>query len=65
MFVIQFGFTYPVFLSVTKSFAYFLVIRSIESSWFAWISQSNHIPMEIHDDDKLDSWLSLQVYYFR
>lgn len=61
MFVIQFGFTYPVFLSVTKSFAYFLVIRSIESSWFAWISQSNHIPMEIHDDDKLDSWLSLQL----
>lgn len=34
--------------------------RVIESHWFVWVTQSNHIPMEI-DDDKARAWLPLQV----
>ena len=36
------------------------MFRIIESHWFVWVSQSNHIPMEI-DYDKERPWLSLQV----
>ena len=49
-------------LSLNESatdFLYF-VYRCLESHWFVWVSQSNHIPMEI-DDDKARPWLSLQV----
>lgn len=29
--------------------------------WFAWVTQSNHIPMNIdHDDNK--PWLKLQLF---
>ncbi len=62
MFIIHFGIAYPVFESFFKATLYLLAVRCIESSWFAWVSQSNHIVMDIHDDfgDK-DSWLRLQV----
>lgn len=61
MFIIQFSLTYPVFGSMSKAACYFLVVRFFESSWFVWVSQSNHIPMDVHDNDPNDSWLSLQL----
>ena len=37
------------------------MFRCLESHWFVWVSQSNHVPMEILDD--LDRpWLSLQLH---
>jgi hypothetical protein len=35
--------------------------RLVESTWFVWVAQSNHVVMDIHDDSEADSWLSLQV----
>lgn len=35
----------------------------LESSWFVWVSQMNHIPMDIYYDKNLD-WVSMQVKYF-
>lgn len=32
----------------------------MESSWFVWVSQMNHIPMHIDYDKNLD-WVSTQV----
>lgn len=32
----------------------------LESSWFVWVSQMNHIPMDIYYDQNLD-WVSTQV----
>jgi len=61
MFTIQFSLTYPVFQSMSTAILYFLLVRFIESSWFVWVSQSNHIPMDVHDNDPYDSWLALQV----
>ena len=41
---------------------HFKLKRCLESSWFAWVSQSNHIVMDVHDDEgDSDSWLTLQV----
>jgi len=36
--------------------------RCLDSEWFVWVSQSNHIPMDI-EEDKDRPWLSLQVRY--
>jgi len=35
--------------------------RCLESHWFVWVSQSNHVPMDI-EEDKERPWLALQVY---
>lgn len=61
MYIIHFGITYYVFGSISSAIAYFLIIRLIESSWFTWVAQSNHVVMDIHEDASSDSWLSLQL----
>lgn len=40
---------------------WYFIMRVIESHWFVWVTQSNHIPMEI-DDDKARAWLPLQMH---
>uniref|UniRef100_A0A8C6YUJ6 Fatty acid desaturase 1-like n=1 Tax=Nothoprocta perdicaria TaxID=30464 RepID=A0A8C6YUJ6_NOTPE len=35
--------------------------RYLESTWFIWVSQMNHIPMDI-DYDKNEDWVSTQVH---
>lgn len=51
---------YSPFLGVFGAIKYYFLIRCLESHWFVWVSQSNHIPMEI-DEDKERPWLSLQL----
>ncbi|XP_006274952.1 acyl-CoA (8-3)-desaturase [Alligator mississippiensis] len=44
-----------------KSFmAYYWLARYLESTWFIWVSQMNHIPMHIDYDRNLD-WVSTQL----
>ncbi|XP_077175106.1 acyl-CoA (8-3)-desaturase-like [Paroedura picta] len=44
-----------------KSFmAYYWLARLLESAWFLWVSQMNHIPMNIDYDRNLD-WVSAQL----
>ncbi|KAM6465619.1 acyl-CoA (8-3)-desaturase-like [Liasis olivaceus] len=44
-----------------KSFmAYYWLARLLESTWFLWVSQMNHIPMNIDYDQNLD-WFSAQL----
>lgn len=48
-------------------FVYFYIIflcRLIESSWFTWVAQSNHIVMDIHEETSSDTWFTLQVYKY-
>lgn len=35
-------------------------VRFLESHWFVWVTQMNHIPMDV-DYDKNDDWLSMQL----
>ena len=34
--------------------------RFLESHWFVWVTQSNHIPMEVNLDQK-EGWVEMQV----
>lgn len=46
-------------LELSKCFCVYLP-RYLESTWFIWVSQMNHIPMDI-DYDKNEDWVSTQV----
>ncbi|KAL2093773.1 hypothetical protein ACEWY4_011085 [Coilia grayii] len=35
-------------------------VRFLESHWFVWVTQMNHIPMDI-DHEKHDDWLTMQL----
>ncbi|KAL4216979.1 hypothetical protein ACF0H5_023436 [Mactra antiquata] len=48
-------------LGVAGSVAYFFTVRCIESHWFTWVAQSNHIPMHIKNDEA-NPWLKLQIH---
>lgn len=48
-------------LGVGGSIAYFFAFRCIESHWFTWVAQSNHIPMHIQNDEA-SPWLKLQIH---
>nr|XP_056707965.1 acyl-CoA (8-3)-desaturase-like [Euleptes europaea] len=43
-----------------NSLAFYLLLRMLESSWFVWVSQMNHLPMDIDYDKNLD-WVSSQL----
>lgn len=47
------GSVYTVFVCVTFN-------RFLESNWFVWVTQMNHIPMHIDHDRNMD-WVSTQV----
>ncbi|TGZ70019.1 hypothetical protein CRM22_003419 [Opisthorchis felineus] len=49
---------YPL-LGFWGTLAYFFCVRVAESHWFTWVSQSNHIPMEI-SYDRGEAWLPMQ-----
>uniref|UniRef100_A0A670HR84 Fatty acid desaturase domain-containing protein n=2 Tax=Podarcis muralis TaxID=64176 RepID=A0A670HR84_PODMU len=40
--------------------AFYWLARFLESTWFLWVSQMNHIPMTIDYDKNLD-WVSAQL----
>ncbi|XP_007440899.1 fatty acid desaturase 1-like [Python bivittatus] len=41
--------------------AYYWLSRFVEANWFIWVSQMNHIPMNIDHDANLD-WVSTQLH---
>ncbi|KAE8606920.1 hypothetical protein XENTR_v10010927 [Xenopus tropicalis] len=59
-FYVRFGLCYIPFLGVSGTIALFMVVRFIESNLFVWVTQMNHIPMNI-DYDQNKEWLSTQV----
>jgi fatty acid desaturase len=61
LFYIKFFSLYIPMLGVGWTLLYYFLVRCVESHWFVWVSQSNHIPMEI-DDDKARPWLPLQLH---
>ena len=50
-------------LGIWGAIKFYFLVRVIESHWFVWVSQSNHIPMAIEDDDA-KPWFPLQVNSF-
>lgn len=60
-FYIKLFFLYSPMLGVFGAIKYYFVVRCLESHWFVWVSQSNHIPMEI-DTDQERPWVPLQLH---
>ncbi|XP_039922336.1 acyl-CoA (8-3)-desaturase isoform X1 [Hirundo rustica] len=59
-FYIRFFLTYLPFLGVKGTLGLHLLVRFIESNWFVWVTQMNHIPMHIDYDKNVD-WFSTQL----
>ncbi|XP_029438123.1 acyl-CoA 6-desaturase-like [Rhinatrema bivittatum] len=56
----RYFYTYIPFYGVLGSLVFLNIIRFIESHWFVWVTQMNHITMEI-DKEKYRDWLSCQL----
>uniref|UniRef100_A0A8D0BHQ8 Cytochrome b5 heme-binding domain-containing protein n=1 Tax=Salvator merianae TaxID=96440 RepID=A0A8D0BHQ8_SALMN len=59
-FYFRFFYMYGSLLGIKTVLLYYLIYRMLESSWFVWVSQMNHIPMHVDYDRKLD-WTSTQL----
>nr|XP_033784539.1 acyl-CoA 6-desaturase [Geotrypetes seraphini] len=56
----RYFYTYTPFYGVLGSLLFLNIIRFLESHWFVWVTQMNHIAMEI-DHEKYRDWLSCQL----
>ncbi|KAL3854986.1 hypothetical protein ACJMK2_014218 [Sinanodonta woodiana] len=54
-------FLYGPLLGFWGALRYYFLVRCLESHWFTWVSQSNHIPMTI-EKDQSKPWLQLQIH---
>ncbi|XP_072645523.1 acyl-CoA (8-3)-desaturase-like [Canis lupus baileyi] len=52
--------TYVPFLGLKGVLGLFFMVRFLESIWFVWVTQMNHIPMHIDYDRNMD-WVSTQL----
>ncbi|XP_053139052.1 acyl-CoA (8-3)-desaturase-like isoform X2 [Hemicordylus capensis] len=59
-FYVRFFLTYSFLLELKSLLGLFLLVRIIESHWFVWVTQMNHIPMNIDYDKNVD-WFSAQL----
>ncbi|OBS58746.1 hypothetical protein A6R68_10074 [Neotoma lepida] len=53
-------FTYMPLLGLKGLLGLFFIVRFLESNWFVWVTQMNHIPMHIDYDQNVD-WVSTQL----
>ncbi|XP_072128500.1 acyl-CoA (8-3)-desaturase-like isoform X2 [Mobula birostris] len=60
-FYIRIGLTYIPLLGIRGLLAMFFLVRFVESNWFVWVTQMNHIPMTI-DHDQNEEWLTMQLH---
>ncbi|XP_056013481.1 acyl-CoA 6-desaturase-like isoform X4 [Ostrea edulis] len=59
-FYVKFFYLYTNILGLGWTLVYYEIMRVLESHWFTWVSQSNHIPMDI-DRDTAEPWIKLQL----
>ncbi|KAM9495397.1 fatty acid desaturase 2-like isoform 1-T1 [Clarias gariepinus] len=56
----RFFFCYVPYYGLLGSVLLQTFMRYMESHWYVWVTQMNHIPMDI-DYEKYDDWLSMQL----
>ncbi|XP_036068032.1 fatty acid desaturase 2-like, partial [Oryzias melastigma] len=59
-FYLRFFYCYIPFYGFLGSVALIIFIRFLESHWFVWVTQMNHLPMEI-DHERRQEWLTTQL----
>nr|AEY94454.1 fatty acid desaturase 1 [Scyliorhinus canicula] len=60
-FYIRISLTYIPLLGIQGFLIMLFLVRFVESNWFVWVTQMNHIPMMIDHDQKED-WLTMQLH---
>ncbi|PVD37376.1 hypothetical protein C0Q70_04375 [Pomacea canaliculata] len=60
-YLIRIGYTYTPFLSGWGTIIFYFLARVLESHWFVWITQMNHIPNDICYDQKDEDWFTMQL----
>ncbi|XP_041374881.1 acyl-CoA 6-desaturase-like [Gigantopelta aegis] len=59
-FFIRWEIMFSSFLGYGGALLYYLFVRFLESHWFVWTTQMNHIPMEV-DHEKHRDWVPMQL----
>ncbi|CDQ97099.1 unnamed protein product [Oncorhynchus mykiss] len=59
-FYLRFFCCYYPFFGFFGSVALISFVRFLESHWFVWVTQMNHLPMEI-DHERHQDWLTMQL----
>uniref|UniRef100_A0A3B3CGD5 acyl-CoA (8-3)-desaturase n=1 Tax=Oryzias melastigma TaxID=30732 RepID=A0A3B3CGD5_ORYME len=57
---LRFFFSYIPLYGVFGSFVLLTFVRFLESHWFVWVTQMNHLPMEI-ENEKHQDWVTMQL----
>ncbi|KAM6937416.1 acyl-CoA Delta-4 desaturase-like [Xenentodon cancila] len=57
----RFFFSYIPMYGLLGTFALSVLVRFLESHWFVWVTQMNHLPMEM-DHENHQEWLSTQLH---
>uniref|UniRef100_A0A1A8JB38 acyl-CoA (8-3)-desaturase n=1 Tax=Nothobranchius kuhntae TaxID=321403 RepID=A0A1A8JB38_NOTKU len=57
---IRYFYCYTPFYGFLGSLALMMFVRFLESHWFVWVTQMNHLPMEIEYERRQD-WLTTQL----
>ncbi|XP_075996870.1 acyl-CoA 6-desaturase [Genypterus blacodes] len=57
---LRFLYFYFPFYGLFGSLALITFVRFLESHWFVWVTQMNHLPMEV-DQERHQDWLSMQL----
>ncbi|XP_054827082.1 acyl-CoA (8-3)-desaturase-like [Eublepharis macularius] len=60
IFYIRISLTYIPLMGFKSFMAYYWLARFLQACWFIWVTQMNHIPMNIDYDKNLD-WVSAQL----
>lgn len=60
LYYVRFTYLYLPMLGFGWFLVYYFSMRCIESHWFTWVAQSNHIPMNIKNDEA-NPWVKLQM----
>ncbi|XP_038071948.1 fatty acid desaturase 2-like [Patiria miniata] len=60
IFFVRLFVTYGPLLGGLGAFGLYMFVRFLESHWFVWVTQMNHIPMEVDTDNQRD-WLTMQL----
>ncbi|XP_071791216.1 acyl-CoA 6-desaturase-like [Asterias amurensis] len=60
-FFVRWFYFYGPLLGGLGALGLYMFVRFLESHWFVWVTQMNHIPMEVDNDTQKD-WLSLQLH---
>lgn len=61
IFFAKYIYLYVPLLGWGQATVFYFTFRCLESHWFTWVAQSNHIPMSVEHDKALP-WLQLQLH---